>query len=348
MSIGIDSKVRITGPSVYMGACAERIGDTFIVDQMWKRKGEICYSGEKFNCWYHDTSLELAEDELKIGDEVIIEGQPKGVSGKPIGLKLPIEAAYKDCSGAMGYKVNGWWYLASSLRKVSKQQDTETFEEAWKRAIETRLGKAETRIEDLGQWHDQQVEANSKLRKRCHEAEQKISQLEERDGIQQKQLSKQSDAISGLMFDRAKHNDRIRDLEAWQKDHGYPMPHEDLVFVCKDGFVPTIGNVVKVTIKGNQEVKVGSPIVLDEPIKVGDWVQVKRSWKRGEFPHDSAMNAEGRMDRTVGMVGKIQCQTIGESWRVEFSDGESWSYPSAVLHVLSDAEIASRLNEGRT
>jgi hypothetical protein len=71
------------------------------------------------------SSLRLVE-KLKIGDWVEVIGQPKALSGKPIGGIARIESSGMNPGGdrAMGYRIKemGYWYPATSLRKLAPEE----------------------------------------------------------------------------------------------------------------------------------------------------------------------------------------------------------------------------------
>ena len=273
MSIGIDSKVRITGPSAYMGACAERIGDTFIVDQMWKRKDELKI-GDRVIC---DHGYSVVFPEHKLNGKTGTVKNPNYVTSD--GVKC-VHVEWDD--GCLRTLI-----LASSLCKLDKPKIELSDEAKAKigKAIWKKMERDEERLEGIEKRLDEQNAANDKLRKRCHNLEFEWNELLE----------------------------RVRFLEAWRKEEMSKVrPCEQVI--AEDPVIPKI---------------------LDEPIKVGDWVQVTGQ------PY--ALN-----HNTTGQISKVKSidRSISGRLGIILDDGIPFYYPPSSLRKLPDAEIASKLNEG--
>lgn len=181
-------------------------GKEFVIKFQDEYTGKAHYSAPRV-CWYPEDSLELVEEELKIGDKVEVIGPCiHGYIDRPEDAKRFKISEVVHVNGQTGYRVlNGGEpaYSASSLRKVSKPK-LELSDEAkekigkaiWKHmdsendrlgAIEEKLKFSEQcnanickQLDDMKKLISYQNDTNDRLRKRCHDVEQKISQLEER------------------------------------------------------------------------------------------------------------------------------------------------------------------------
>jgi hypothetical protein len=108
----IGDRVKVVGPSI-SGQTGD-IGHEFTICQ--ENKGVFYTNGQEYN--YPESSLQLVDEELKIGDWVEIIGQPARVCGTyPIGKIAQIEKCHKG-----EYEVNGWLYAPKDLRKLTPEE----------------------------------------------------------------------------------------------------------------------------------------------------------------------------------------------------------------------------------
>lgn len=302
--------VRITGPDIH--GSSKRIGESFKITHIDHFTGPDWFSGHGVE-WYRASSLELV-DELKIGGKVEVIGPCiHGYIDRPEDAKRFKISEVVHVNGQTGYRVlNGGEpaYSASSLRKVSKQSsgnftvkfhvDTSELDAALKK-IEEPVWKAwvEIHIGDIGKKLEVQKEVNSKLRKRCHDIEEKHS------------------LYGSEVFEH------IQKLEAWQKDHG---TQETTV----------LNDLQEIIVKQRRwldknliepESPVISKILDEEPIQVGDRVEIVHSCKRSS-------------------IGKIMDVVyVGLDGHVVKLENDQ-QYTIDCLRKLPDAEIANKLNEG--
>jgi hypothetical protein len=288
----------------------KKSGTEFVIDEISddNRFYETRYTAKEICRWYPASLLELVE-ELKIGDEVEVIGQPKGVSGKPTGLKSTITAAFEDISG-WGYKVGDWWYPDSSLHKISKPENNPGMT-----LKDSLLGRME-RFAAIEKRLDEQKAANAKLRKRCHEIETNNSDIWDKIGA----LNAWADAV----------DKKIGALTKWQMEHDLEKSsrfHKGASSLYIDGTLIGDGKWHGVVCSTKE-----SPVVskiLDEPeIKVGDWIQY-------------VGNGIGR-----GNVYRVErVDDVGHIW---MENAIGWYSPKQVARIELPLEIAKRLNEGRT
>lgn len=93
----------------------------FVIDHIRKYDdGSIQYAGKGWCGWFNEDGLCLVEP-FKVGDLVEVIGNPSGVGPKAIGQRLRIDLMNLNSDGQSGYFVDGWWYPASSLRKVQPE-----------------------------------------------------------------------------------------------------------------------------------------------------------------------------------------------------------------------------------
>ena len=337
--IGIDSKVRITGPA--RNSTSYGIGKTFQITELWKIDGEIFFSGHECGNWYPASSLEL--DELKIGDEVTVRGPPCGyetyMGGRSGRGAIEEINLYGNC------KIGSLWYPASSLRKIGTQlESTPELEKAVGKAVnEFLIGEIKKIGDRLGQ-HDEEIKgiydilpihedihekideslseqkaANDRLRKRCHHMHKYIGKMD-------KQL-----------FLHAAH---IMELEAWQKEQmEKDQPQGQTIkqrSVKMAAFYDEIAPFTPSFLESLQKIEAWriKKQTPEEPIKVGDWAQV------------IGRCVLGRKDE-IGKVFRITEFGYPPDGGKAYSANNCHAYFPESLHVLSDAEIASKLNGGQ-
>jgi len=97
------------------------------------------------------------------------------------------------------------------------------------------------------------------------------------------------------------------------------------------------GVEVKIEIKTKDRVQVIKENPTIDDFKDGCFVRVKHL--------DSHRNPEGRMDGTVGMIGRVKYTTkwdyteLGGFVKVEFGNGQCWSYGVTSLEIVEEPKL---------
>ena len=259
--------VRIIGPPI--------CGYPVIVDGVIERKSDSGnYILKNCNSRWPASSLELVEEALKNGDEVLITGQgwecdrPELI-GKTFRItEGPDTCRYKwACRSKEDHYITPGFpmYPASSLRKITKPQETDRLTAIEKQLVDQHKMLLNTRFDLIVPMKA----AQDKLRKRCQEAEQRIMSLEE--------FSRTIDAcVSANFLD-------IRELQEKELERTSRFPK---------GFKPESPVISK---------------ILDEPgLQKGDCVEVMRSSLVG------TQNDIGKILR-VDRIGKGDAYLVGGS-----------------------------------